>query len=281
MQIKDKYDFIVIGSGIAGLASALQSSQYGKVLLITKGSVLESNTFFAQGGIAAAIAPGDTPEAHQNDTILAGAELCEVEAVSLLVRQGPARVRELMEMGAKFDRTPEGEIALGQEGAHSKPRILHARGDATGAEISSVLADQVRRREGIEVCDKTFVVDLIVKDNRCIGCWILEEDKTRPVLARGCIMAAGGCGQIFRYTTNPWVATGDGIAMAYRAGALIADMEFIQFHPTALKGEENPLFLISEAVRGEGAVLIDRNGNRFMKDVHPMAELAPRDIVAR
>lgn len=281
MSTRERIDFIVVGSGIAGLATAIKTAKYGRVLLLTKGSLLESNTSFAQGGIAAALAPGDTPESHRSDTLIAGADLCEPDAVSVLVQDGPERVRELIHMGARFDTTPHGDLAFGREGAHSIARVLH-RGDATGAEIANVLAQNVLQNPQITVVEKAFVTDLMIVGGRCVGCWILlPNGSVSPLVARACVIATGGCGQIYRFTTNPWVATGDGMAMAYRAGAPLVDMEFFQFHPTALAHAENPMVLISEAVRGEGATLVDENGIRFMQSVHPQAELAPRDIVAR
>lgn len=275
-------DFVVIGSGIAGLTTALGAAAYGDVALVTKGALLESNTFFAQGGIAAALAPGDTPEAHSLDTVLAGAEMCEPEAVTILVEHGPARIRDLIALGTRFDTTPTGELAFGQEAAHSRPRILHARGDATGAEIATVLARHVQKQPNIRIFEHTFVIDLITAGGRCAGCWALRPDGTPLALtARAVVIATGGSGQLYRYTTNPWVATGDGPALALRAGAELVDMEFVQFHPTALATPENPMLLISEAVRGEGAVLVDETGHRFMPHIHPLKELAPRDVVAR
>lgn len=275
-------DFLVIGSGIAGLSTALGAARHGKVLLVTKGSLLESNTFFAQGGIAAALAPDDTPEAHHLDTLLAGAEMCEPQAVRVLVEEAPSRIRELIERGTRFDKAPDGTLAFATEGAHSRPRILHARGDGTGAEIASVLAGHVQAEPRITVLEQTSAIDLIVQDGRCLGCWLLmPTGEIVPATARACVLATGGVGQLYKYTTNPWVASADGPALAYRAGATLIDMEFIQFHPTALAVSENPMVLVSEAVRGEGARLIDDRGERFMVGVHPQMELAPRDIVAR
>lgn len=265
------------------MATALKAASHGQVTLLTKGRILESNTFFAQGGIAAALGPGDTPEVHQIDTLIAGADLCKRDAVSILVQSGPQRVRELIELGTQFDTGPEGELAFGREGAHSLPRILHARGDATGAEIASVLARAANIHPNITIHEAAIVTDLIVHEGRCYGCWVYDK-KTHgatPVFARACIIATGGSGQLYRHTTNPWIATGDGFAMAYRAGAKLVDMEFVQFHPTALAHHDDPMVLISEAVRGEGATLIDDTGQRFMPGIHELAELAPRDIVAR
>jgi L-aspartate oxidase len=282
MRLPDYIDFIIIGSGIAGLGTAVNCSKYGQTLVITKSTLLESNTYFAQGGIAAAIAPGDSPEAHYKDTLVAGADLCESDAVSVLVQNGPKRVQDLIAMGTHFDTTPSGSFDFGREGAHSIARILHARGDATGAELASVLANKAKEIPNIIIAENCLVADLIIQDNRCIGCWVLnDEGQFQAVTAKGTVIAAGGCGQIYKHTTNPWVATGDGIAMAYRAGAEIVHMEFVQFHPTALKNHNNPLFLVSEAVRGDGGKLITEEGKRFMVGVHPMEELAPRDVVAR
>lgn len=265
------------------MATALKAAAYGQVIVLTKGRVLESNTYFAQGGIAAALGPGDTPEYHLHDTLAAGAELCNRDAVAILVESAPQRILELIELGTQFDKAPDGQLAFGREGAHRLPRILHARGDATGAEIASVLARAARVHPRIALQESAVATDLIVRDGRCLGCWVFDASsgQTVPLFARACIIATGGSGQLYRYTTNPWIATGDGLAMAYRAGAKLVDMEFVQFHPTALAHHEDPMVLISEAVRGEGAVLLDSSGKRFMTDVHEMAELAPRDIVAR
>ncbi|HEX6971003.1 MAG TPA: L-aspartate oxidase [Limnochordia bacterium] len=278
-------DFVIVGSGVAGLSTALKAAKYGRVALLTKGTLSESNTAYAQGGIAAALAPGDSPQAHAADTLLAGGELCRPEAVHVLVRQGPARVQELIALGARFDQAPDGALALTREAAHSRNRVLHARGDSTGAEISETLVARVLERREIEVHEHFLAADLVVtpgRGRRCVGVWgVAASGEVVVCTARAVVLATGGCGQLYRYTTNPFVTTGDGLAMAHRAGVPLVDMEFIQFHPTALAVPANPMVLISEAVRGEGARLIDETGRPFMSRYHPWAELAPRDVVAR
>ena len=277
-----RVDFLVVGSGIAGLATALKASRYGRVLIITKAGLLESNTRYAQGGIAAAMAPGDTPRDHLADTLRAGHDLVSTEAATVLVEDGPLRVKELIELGARFDASPDGSLVFGREAAHSKNRILHARGDATGMEVAEVLAAQVKESPAIDVLEQVFALDLIVHEGRCLGLTArLASGETLAVLAHATVLATGGCGRVYKYTTNPSVATGDGMAMAARAGVPIVDMEFVQFHPTALDRDDDPMFLISEAVRGEGARLINDAGEAFMKGRHPQADLAPRDVVAR
>lgn len=274
-------DVIVIGAGIAGLFTAIKSSERHSVLMITKKSLLDSNTRYAQGGIAAVTSPEDSPAFHRQDTLIAGAGLCKHAAVDVLVHEGPQGVRDLIRMGTQFDRE-NGEYALTKEGAHSQRRILHANGDATGYEIVRALSEKAKDDPNIEVWDDHFVIDLITQDGECCGALVQKPDGTR-VLVRGkaTILCSGGAGQLYRYTTNPDVATGDGIAMAYRAGAYIQDVEFIQFHPTSLCYPGAPRFLISEAVRGEGAVLRNIKGERFMERYHEQLELAPRDVVAR
>ncbi|WP_342553618.1 L-aspartate oxidase [Paenibacillus sp. FSL R7-0652] len=274
-------DVLVIGSGIAGLFTAIKASEQHRVLMITKKSLLESNTRYAQGGIAAVIAEDDSPVYHLQDTLAAGAGLCRSEAVEVLVNEGPDGVRELIRLGTLFDQE-NGELALTQEGAHSHRRILHANGDATGYEIVRALAVEVHEHSGIDVWDEHFVVDLITDHGECIGALILKEDGSKVfVKAKATVLCSGGAGQLYRYTTNPNVATADGVAMAYRAGAVVRDMEFIQFHPTSLCYPGAPRFLISEAVRGEGAFLRNVKGERFMEKYHTQLELAPRDVVAR
>lgn len=274
-------DVIVIGSGIAGLYTAIMASATQNVLLITKKSLLESNTRYAQGGIAAVTAEDDSPAYHRQDTLLAGAGLCSSTAVDVLVNEGPVGVQELIRLGTMFD-VENGELALTQEGAHSHRRILHANGDATGYEIVRALSIQVEMLHNVEVWDDHFVIDLITEQEECHGVLVQMPDGKRVfVRGRATVMCSGGAGQLYRYTTNPEVATADGVAMAYRAGAEIRDMEFIQFHPTALSYPGAPRFLISEAVRGEGAVLRNIRGERFMPKYHELLELAPRDIVAR
>ncbi|PAD27991.1 L-aspartate oxidase [Paenibacillus sp. 7523-1] len=274
-------DVLVIGSGIAGLYTAIRASKHNQILMITKKSLLESNTRYAQGGIAAVIAEDDSPAYHLQDTLVAGAGLCRREAVEALVNEGPDGVQELIRLGTLFD-VENGELALTQEGAHSHRRILHANGDATGYEIVRALAAQASAHSGIEVWDEHFVIDLITDHGECVGALVQKSDGTKVfVKARATVLCSGGAGQLYRYTTNPEVATADGVAMAYRAGAVIRDMEFIQFHPTSLCYPGAPRFLVSEAVRGEGAFLRNIKGERFMERYHPQLELAPRDVVAR
>lgn len=274
-------DVIVIGSGIAGLFTAIKASEKDRVILITKKSMLESNTRYAQGGIAAVISEDDSPAYHRQDTLLAGAGLCSSEAVDILVNEGPEGVKELMMLGTAFD-LENGELALTKEGAHSHRRILHAHGDATGYEIVRALSEQAGTHPNIEVWDNHYVIDLITEENECLGALVQRPDGQRVFLrGNATILCSGGAGQLYRYTTNPEVATGDGMAIAYRAGAVLRDMEFIQFHPTSLCYPGAPRFLISEAVRGEGAVLRNIKGERFMSKYHELLELAPRDIVAR
>src|SRR5688500_7432662 len=273
--------FLVVGSGVAGLHTAWRASEKADVMILTKRSLFDSATAYAQGGIAAALGTGDSPELHRKDTLAAGAALCDAEAVEVLVEEGPARVRELHTAGADFDLEPGGAFKLGKEAAHSRRRIVHAHGDQTGAEVARTLIDRVRESKRIDVLEKTRVLDLIVKDGVCHGIRGTISGKPIEIVADATVLATGGCGQVYRYTTNPQVATGDGYAIAQRAGAKLADMEFVQFHPTALETPENPLALISEAVRGEGAILVNDAGARFMTKKHRLAELAPRDIVAR
>lgn len=278
-----KADFLIIGSGIAGLFAAYKAKDYGSVLVFTKNRAEDSNTEMAQGGIAAAIDEMDSPVEHLEDTLNAGAGLCDPEAVEILVTEGPARVMELVQLGVRFDR--EGSAwALAQEGAHRRRRILHAT-DATGQEIACTLIRECRRNPRITIREGCFLVDFL-RDSRtgqCGGALFLDAETGGFVVcrARAVIVATGGAGQLYLNTTNPLVATGDGMAAAFRAGAELMDMEFVQFHPTALAVKGAPRFLISEAVRGEGALLRNVKGQRFMPDYHYMAELAPRDIVAR
>ena len=281
MATRIRTRFLVIGSGVAGLHTAWRASESGDVVVLTKRSLFDSATAYAQGGIAAAIGAGDSPEAHWRDTLAAGAALCDSDAVAVLVTEGPARVRELHAAGAEFDLDPSGEFLLGREAAHSQNRIVHAHGDQTGAEVARTLIQRVHESERVRVLERARALDLIVDDGVCAGARVSVAGHATEIVADATVLAAGGCGQLFRYTTNPQVATGDGFAIAHRAGARLADMEFVQFHPTALDTPENPLSLISEAVRGEGAVLRNEAGERFMVGRHEGAELAPRDIVAR
>jgi L-aspartate oxidase len=273
--------FLVVGSGIAGLHTAWRASQHGEVLLLTKRSLFDSATAYAQGGIAAALGAGDSPTLHRRDTLAAGAALCDAAAVEVLVEEGPARVRELQTAGAEFDLDPSGELKLGREAAHSTNRIVHAHGDQTGAEVARTLIERVRASARIRVLERARVLDLIVTRGAAAGVRASIAGKAVEIIADATVFATGGCGQVFRYTTNPMVATGDGYAIAHRADVTLADMEFVQFHPTALDTPENPLALISEAVRGEGAILVNEKGVRFMMKEHRDAELAPRDVVSR
>jgi L-aspartate oxidase len=273
--------FLVVGSGVAGLHTAWRAAEHGDVLLLTKRSLFDSATAYAQGGIAAALGAGDSAALHRQDTLAAGAALCDAAAVQVLVEEGPARVRELQTAGARFDLDPTGKLNLGREAAHSTNRIVHAHGDQTGAEVARTLVARVRESERVRVIEKARVLDLIVNRGQCAGVRVSLAGVATDIIADATVLATGGCGQIYRYTTNPVVATGDGFAIAHRAGVVLADMEFVQFHPTALDTPENPLALISEAVRGEGAVLLNERGVRFMATRHRLAELAPRDVVAR
>ncbi|MBX7118736.1 MAG: L-aspartate oxidase [Gemmatimonadaceae bacterium] len=272
---------LVIGSGIAGLQTAWRASDHGDVVVMTKRTLQDSATAYAQGGIAAALGAGDSPDLHKSDTLAAGAALCDASAVEVLVEEGPDRVRELASAGAQFDTDESGRFTLGREAAHSRKRIVHAKGDQTGAEVARALIARVTERANISVLERARALDLMVVQGRCAGVRANVAGRAVEIVADATVLATGGCGQLYRYTTNPMVATGDGYAIAHRAGARLADMEFVQFHPTALETSENPLALISEAVRGEGAVLLNDRGTRFMPKRHRLAELAPRDIVAR
>jgi len=267
-------DFIVIGTGAAGLRAALDLATAGRVLILTKTEIRESNSRYAQGGIAAAVGDTDSAELHSSDTLAAGAGLCDEEAVEVLAREGPAEIERLIEWGTGFDRR-DGSIELGREGAHSRARVLHAHGDATGKEIVRALSARVQTLESVRIVPFAFVQQLIVHENRVLGVLFDSRGKVFEALAPATLIASGGAGQVYLETTNPPVATGDGFALGYRAGALLRDMEFVQFHPTALKLPNLPPFLISEAIRGEGAYLITSTGERFVD------ELAPRDVVAR
>ncbi len=281
-----RFDLAVIGSGIAGLYAALQAHEHGmRVLVVTKGSIDEANTRYAQGGIAAAVGPDDSVASHWRDTVDAGAGLVDEHAARVLTAEAADRIADLVRYGVRFDAT-DGEVALGREAAHSAPRILHAGGDATGLEIELSLAG-LARREGVTVVEHTLAAALHrsegVDAGRVTGIDVFDWRalRTDRVHAPAVVLATGGAGQLYRFTTNPDVATGDGIALAYRAGAEVTDLEFTQFHPTALRLPGRPIFLISEAVRGEGALLYNARGERFMPRYHPLAELAPRDVVAR
>ncbi len=273
---------LVIGSGVAGLAAALTAVAKGPVILMTKSSLAESNATYAQGGIAAALADDDDVELHIKDTMEAGGGLCDEEAVRVLADEGRVRCRELIDMGTPFDRH-DGKLAFTREGAHSRRRILHADGDATGKAITATMLERVSRTPGIHALENHFVIDLLHKDGVCYGALVLDTSYGRLLRVESAltIVASGGLGQVFRETTNPAIATGDGYALCYRAGAVMQDMEFVQFHPTTLYRAGAPRFLISEAVRGEGAYLLNLAGERFMTRYFDAAELSPRDVVSQ
>ncbi len=290
-------DVVIVGSGIAGLTAALRlRKKVDKVLVVTKDVLSAGSTQWAQGGIAAALGPGDTPEQHEVDTLVAGAGACDLDAVRVLVNEGPKAVRELIRRGTNFDLDAGGELSLTREGGHHRDRIAHAGGDATGAEIQRALTEAVKASPKIEVIEHALAVDLLLADDpelpgdqRVAGLTLHvmgegQRDGVGAVLCRAVVLASGGLGQVFSQTTNPAVSTGDGMALALRAGATLRDLEFVQFHPTVMylgpesRGQQP---LISEAVRGEGAFLVDDDGNRFMQGVHPLADLAPRDVVAK
>src|SRR5437773_4154669 len=274
-------DFLIIGGGVAGLRAAIGLAGAGRVLVLTKADRTESNTGYAQGGIAAAIGPDDSPELHAADTIRAGDGLCDDAAVRVLVEDGPRGARELVDWGAQFDRGADGAIALGREAAHSVRRVLHA-GDATGREIGRVLWERFVSLPTVQAIDHARVTEIIVEGGRARGAvYVDATGEHREVRAQATLLATGGAGQVFRETTNPAVATGDGIALAFHAGARVADLEFVQFHPTALNRAGAPRFLISEALRGEGAQLVNVRREPFMTRYHRDGDLAPRDIVAR
>ncbi len=280
MHSPDFIDFLIVGGGIAGLRAAIGLAPAGRVLILTKAEPAESNTGYAQGGIAAAIGDDDSPALHAADTIRAGDGLCDESAVNVLVEQGPAYVRELIDWGTRFDFGPDGRPALGREAAHSVRRVLHA-GDATGREIGRVLWERVRALPSVTTIDHALVTEVLT-DREGPGVVYMDPYGARhDVRARATLLATGGAGQVFRETTNPAVATGDGIALAFHAGARVADLEFVQFHPTALNRAGAPRFLISEALRGEGARLVNDVGEAFMTRYSPDGDLAPRDIVAR
>ncbi|MEI2711941.1 MAG: L-aspartate oxidase [Nocardioides sp.] len=286
-------DVVVVGSGIAGLTAALRldaAMPEAKILVVTKDALNAGSTQWAQGGIAAALGPGDTPDQHEHDTLVAGAGACDVEAVRALVTEGPDAVRELIALGANFDHNPDGELSLTREGGHHRDRIAHAGGDATGAEIQRALIAAVERAPEIEVISHALVIDLLLaEDGGVAGVTLHVMGEGQPhgvgaIHARAVVLASGGLGQVFAQTTNPRVATGDGMAVAYRAGAVLRDLEFVQFHPTVMylgPDSQGQQPLISEAVRGEGAFLVDWDGDRFMQGQHELADLAPRDVVAK
>jgi L-aspartate oxidase len=274
-------DFVVIGSGIAGLRAAIALAPVGRVLILTKAEPTESNTGYAQGGIAVALGDDDSPALHAADTVRAGDCLCDEDAVRVLVEQGPPYVTELIEWGVRFDREPDGRLSRGREAAHSVRRVLHA-GDTTGREIARTLWNRVSALPTVETANHALVTELLVENGRVAGVRFFDQlGFPRDASARATLLATGGAGHVFRETTNPPVATGDGVALAFHAGAHVADLEFVQFHPTALNVRGAPRFLISEALRGDGARLINGRGQAFMTSYHPDGDLAPRDVVAR
>ncbi len=274
-------DVLVIGSGVAGARAAIEAAQYGSVTLVTKEGFEDSCTHHAQGGIAAALGENDSPTAHFEDTMRVGCGLCSAQAVEYLVEDAPQRIEELISWGMHVDRT-EGELHLGREGGHCVNRIVHARGDQTGQELSATLMRRVHDTKNLRVFDHCFVIDFIDVEGRCAGVVTYNEQHGHQLIwAKQTVLASGGCGRIWRETTNPPVATGDGLAAAFRLGARLRDMEMMQFHPTTLYVAGAGRALISEAVRGEGGHLVDRAGHRFMQDYHTDAELAPRDVVSR
>lgn len=288
-----EFDYVVVGSGIAGLTFALKAAETGSVAVVTKRALVDSNTAWAQGGVACVVSTEDSFELHIKDTLEAGAGLCHEDAVRAVVTEGPERIRELMSLGLNFDERERAdghtELDLGKEGGHSKRRVLHVQ-DATGREIEEVLAGRVRAHPNITILEHHMAVDCITTgklgyamQNSCVGLYVLDEASGEVVTIRTgvTVLATGGCGKVYLYTTNPDIATGDGVAMAWRAGATISNMEFVQFHPTCLYHPQAKSFLVTEAVRGEGGILRDEKGRRFMEGVHPLRELAPRDIVAR
>ncbi len=288
-------DFLVIGSGAAGLSFALKAAEHGHVTIVTKGEMVECNTNYAQGGICSVTYEPDTFEKHIKDTMVCGAGICDEAAVNLVVRRAPELIADLIAWGTRFDRTSDGRFELNREGGHSEHRILHHK-DLTGAEIERALIESVRKHPNITVLEHHFAIDLLTQHHlgefvtrhtrglACFGAYVLDMDSGRieTMLSRFTVVATGGCGNIYGTTTNPIVATGDGIAMCHRAKAMISNMEFIQFHPTSLYNPgERPSFLITEAMRGFGAILRLPNGKEFMDKYHPMGSLAPRDVVAR
>jgi L-aspartate oxidase len=276
----EQVDFLIIGGGVAGLRAAIELAPKGSVMVLTKDEFTEGSTGYAQGGIAVALSDEDRVGIHYEDTIRAGDGLCNEEAVKIMVEEGPGLIKELISWGAEFDKEAS-KLSFTREAAHSRKRILHSHGDSTGRELERVLINKVRTFPSVKRYDFAFTIDLIRDNGQCIGAVVLRHDEILPIYAKAVILATGGAGQLFSRTTNPPVVTGDGMAIAYRAGALLQDMEFVQFHPTSFYSPDAPHFLLSEALRGEGAVLKNINGEQFMPKYNEMADLAPRDIVAR
>ncbi|MSR74853.1 MAG: L-aspartate oxidase [Planctomycetes bacterium] len=274
-------DVLILGGGVSGLRAALAAAEHAQVMVITKDVLQESSTAYAQGGVAAVLGRDDSFESHQQDTLKVGHGLCHPDAVETVVKEGPERIRELLDWGGEFDLDGD-ELDLAREGGHSRRRVVHAHGDATGFEVMTTLMRRVQQHKNIEVREFGFATDLLTHQGRCVGARVLDASGSAfNTLARSTILCTGGIGQLFRETTNPMVATGDGIAMAWRAGVELADMEFVQFHPTSLYVAGAARHLITEAVRGEGARLLDSHGERFVSRYHPDGDLAPRDIVSR
>lgn len=288
----DSCDFLVIGSGISGLYFALKAAEFGKVIVISKENLLSGSTRYAQGGVAVSIGTGDSPEKHKKDTIIAGAGLCDEKSVEILVNDGVDRIRDLLDMGISFTQDEHGNLDLGMEGGHTEKRIVHFK-DQTGKNIQNFLLEKTRNNKNITMLENLMAIDFITehhivtqkekKIENCYGVYALntKSNEIYPILANFTLIASGGAGRVYPFTTNPPECTGDGVAMAYRAGCDIRNLEFIQFHPTVLYSDSDPAFLISEAVRGEGAKLMNIHGEYFMKKYHPSEELAPRDVVAR
>ena len=275
-------DYLVIGSGLAGLYSAYYASQFGNVTLLTKHSLETSSSYWAQGGIASAMDEDDSPKLHFDDTITAGRGLCKKNAVEILVNEGPERIKELIKDGMQFV-TENGHFSLGREGGHSRRRVLHSKGNETGKCIVEFLIGKIKDNPKIKVIDNVLVFKLLKKENECIGCKAFKWETKEEInfLAKATILATGGAAGIFKTSTNPYSSTGDGVVLGYNAGAVVSNMEFMQFHPTAFYSPTGETFLISEAVRGEGAYLLDHHGARFMREIHELAELAPRDVVSK
>jgi L-aspartate oxidase len=281
-RFETRFDAIIVGTGVAGLAAAAALAPRRVALLTKSRFATGGSSNWAQGGIAAAVGTDDAPALHAADTLAAGAGLNDPEVVALLTEEGPRRIAQLLDLGAHFDRAAGGALSLGREAAHSRRRILHAGGDATGAELVRTLSEAVRREPAVTVFEETFALDLWMENGAVAGLVALGPDGRRQLfLAPAVVLATGGLGRLYLHTTNPPESTGDGLAMAVRAGAEVVDVEFVQFHPTALAGGADPMPLLTEALRGEGATLVDREGMRFMPGEHPDAELAPRDVVAR
>ncbi|HEX9059475.1 MAG TPA: L-aspartate oxidase, partial [Clostridia bacterium] len=279
---KEYFDIVIIGSGIAGVYTALQIPLSYNVAILTKESMDTSNSVLAQGGIAVSLDKEDSPQLHFRDTIYAGAGLCDEDSVWVLVNEAASNIENLFKFGVNFDKKDTDELSLTREGAHSKNRIIHA-GDTTGKEVCDKLISEVITHSNVKIKEKIFAIDLLTDNGKCYGVLAYDEtqNKIKAFMSRTVVCATGGFGQIYKNTTNPDVSTGDGLCLAYRAGAKLMDLEFIQFHPTVLHHKDNKSFLISEAVRGEGAVLRNINGDRFMDSYHPLRELAPRDVVSR